>query len=274
MLRHRKRSLFDETTSAWLQKDSASSLGGWSSEAIQTSTNLHRMAKNDLNGQLHFYVRDFVERFSKRIQTSSIQTHFQLLCVNATELPALLDTSTLASRFDRIEVSNIADEAYLGIRKTLATFAPLLKKRDVNPKATLLTPFLNACEMADRMMGNDRNSRIVEQQLKDVLAYTKASPLSILNPASAEMLKFAAAKDLVRDFDQIFGYYMDRFGFGACAQSAGVRIKAKNTIIEAWPMRLRKKPGEEGAEEDFERLLASTCIGAERYVEWTLMDTH
>lgn len=48
----------------------------------------------------------------------------------------------------------------------------------------------------------------------------------------------------------------------------GVKMRQRNAVVEPWPMRLKKKPGEEGADEEFQSLLASSSSGAERYVEW------
>ena len=45
-------------------------------------------------------------------------------------------------------------------------------------------------------------------------------------------------------------------------------MRQRNAVVEAWPMRLKTKPGEKGADEEFQSLLASSCTGAERYVEW------
>lgn len=45
-------------------------------------------------------------------------------------------------------------------------------------------------------------------------------------------------------------------------------MRQRNAIVEAWPMRLKKKPGEKGADEEFQNLMASSSSGGERYVEW------
>ena len=49
--------------------------------------------------------------------------------------------------------------------------------------------------------------------------------------------------------------------------SAGATIK-DNTVTERWPTRLRLKPGQDGAQEEFDDLLGSSLTGMERYVEW------
>jgi hypothetical protein len=49
--------------------------------------------------------------------------------------------------FDRIDVSNIADNGYLGIFETLRVFLPLLKTLRENPNAILLTSFVGALKL-------------------------------------------------------------------------------------------------------------------------------
>jgi hypothetical protein len=45
-------------------------------------------------------------------------------------------------------------------------------------------------------------------------------------------------------------------------------VKEKHTVIEKWPFRLKLQPGQPGAQEEFDRLLAGGVAGKERYVEW------
>lgn len=48
----------------------------------------------------------------------------------------------------------------------------------------------------------------------------------------------------------------------------GVAIKEKHTIIEKWPYRLKLRPGQPGAQEEFDRLITGGVSGKECYVEW------
>jgi hypothetical protein len=48
----------------------------------------------------------------------------------------------------------------------------------------------------------------------------------------------------------------------------GLTMKRHHTIVEKWPMRLKLRPEQVGAKEEFEILLSSSHSGAERYVEW------
>jgi hypothetical protein len=50
----------------------------------------------------------------------------------------------------------------------------------------------------------------------------------------------------------------------AIVKEVRLEMKEKNTVIEKWPMRLKK----EATKEDFDILNASGHMGSERYVEW------
>ena len=117
-------------------------------------------------------------------------------------------------------------------------------------------------------MGNERNQDVFSARMAQVIKYLHLTPFNRPAPNSAETIRILAAKDLVRDYDRIFDFYKGAVGFEACAKNVGVRMRERNTVVEAWPMRLKKKPGEEGAEEEFQRLMASSSSGAPRYVEW------
>ena len=262
--------LFDATTSAWLQNDSTSPLEGWSMQSIQDPSNLQRTVRNDMNGLLYFHIRTVVKDFCSRIQHSPSKIHFILYSLDAATLPSTFSVQVQTMGFDRIEVSNIADEGFLGLLRTLQTFGPLLKRPNHNPNASLITLFLNACEIADREMGNDANKAILEQQLKQAVSYFHLDPLQVLGMRndSVMTMRIMMARSLLRDYDRIFEFYTDQLDFSKLADSAGVKMRKRNKVVEAWPMRLQKKYGEDGADEEFGALMASSHTGAERYVEW------
>ncbi|KAL8792020.1 MAG: hypothetical protein Q9195_005361 [Heterodermia aff. obscurata] len=252
--------LFNETNSTWLQKDSASPLDGWS---IQNPSNLQLTPKNDINGRLYFYVREFIQEFCRRIQHPLSRTHFTLFCLDAAHLPKYLKRPV----FDRLEVSNIADDYYLNVHRTLAIFAPLLKSPSVNPHAALITLFLNACEMVDYVSVPN----IDRANIAMIMRYahlTHSDMIKAVNPATPEAFKFYATHQLLRDYDRLFADYEARVKISEAARNAGLRMRVLNRVIEAWPMRLKKRPGDQGAEEEFKALMESGCTGAERYVEW------
>lgn len=61
---------------------------------------------------------------------------------------------------------------------------------------------------------------------------------------------------------------MRRYKFRDIEELTGISMKERHTIIEKWPLRLKKKPHQRGAQEEFKLLLASAHTGVERYVEW------
>jgi hypothetical protein len=65
--------------------------------------------------------------------------------------------SSIISSLTAFKVSNIADAGYLGIRGTLAALTPLLEPPERNPKATLITLFLNAV-MEIAKAGDEKDS--------------------------------------------------------------------------------------------------------------------
>ncbi|CAL8583940.1 hypothetical protein XPA_009550 [Xanthoria parietina] len=213
--------LFNEDDSTWLQMDSADPRNGWPMPSTLSKLHADRNAENDVNGLLYFHIRSVIERFCHRLQNPVSKVKLILYCVDAASLPGCLGTETRASGFDRIEVSNIADEAYVGLARTLGTFTPLLKSHGVNPHATLITLFLNACEIADRQMGNRSDSKIQSSQMKQAMKYLPFSPRQMGTANSTEVMKMMIANDLVRDYDRIFAYYMDVVRFEATSKQAG-----------------------------------------------------
>jgi hypothetical protein len=61
---------------------------------------------------------------------------------------------------------------------------------------------------------------------------------------------------------------MKDFPFSEAAQLIGAAMKEKHTVIEKWLFRLKLRPGQPGAQEEFDRLLSGGVSGKERYVEW------
>jgi hypothetical protein len=51
-------------------------------------------------------------------------------------------------------------------------------------------------------------------------------------------------------------------------------MKEKHTVIEKWPFRLKLRPGQAGAQEEFNRLLSGGVSGKERYIEWQRICTY
>jgi hypothetical protein len=61
---------------------------------------------------------------------------------------------------------------------------------------------------------------------------------------------------------------MRELNFAEMTPHIGLMVKEKHTIIEKWPMRLKRSLPQPGAQEEFDILQASGHSGSERYVEW------
>lgn len=60
---------------------------------------------------------------------------------------------------------------------------------------------------------------------------------------------------------------MQHHNFRRISKDLDIVLKP-NTITESWPTRLKLKPGQEVAQEEFNTLLGSNLTGLEHYVEW------
>jgi hypothetical protein len=56
--------------------------------------------------------------------------------------------------------------------------------------------------------------------------------------------------------------------FYEVGETLGAMMKEKHTIIEKWPYRLKLRPGQPGAQDEFDRCLMKGVSGKERYIEW------
>ena len=61
-----------------------------------------------------------------------------------------------------------------------------------------------------------------------------------------------------------FQRFMDECRLEKMGKASGLQMKLKNTIVEPWPIRLKKN----ATQDEFDVLLASSHVGSERYVEW------
>ncbi|KAI1262719.1 hypothetical protein F5Y18DRAFT_438850 [Xylariaceae sp. FL1019] len=264
-----------DSSREWPMMDSADPLDGWSAKTFLATK--AGPAKKDAYGQLYHYLKRVFTRFHARLRSNAVS--FELYHVDARALD-----KTLAGRhFDRIEVSNICDTYCLGIRTTLATFSPLLRSPSLNSHATLVTLFLNAVPEAKMMarlanpilasMSARHEMRIALEYLTHGLERPRGSPTKIENFLEIQTIKTASAVDMVSDVDAYFNQYMDFCDFAEAALVAGVAMKAKQTVIPPWPLRVDGgiRPTQKDRE-DFMLLLSSAHVGHERYVEWKVED--
>ncbi|KAH0425491.1 hypothetical protein CcaCcLH18_10950 [Colletotrichum camelliae] len=244
---------------SWPMYDDADPLDGWCANGVQkTQTG---PATADIYGKLFISLRTILQTFLRRISSSQIS--FRLFHMNVAALPNFLETSS----FSRIEVSNISDAGYVGIHRTLGLMIPFLQSPLINPFATLITLFMNAVAEkvteAEKLAGMKADGAVT----KRVCKYLSLNEYP-LTRHNTTIFKFVAAQDCVATYDHIFDRYAAELMFSESARLFGATMKEDNTVIEKWPFRLKLRPGQTGAQEEFDRLLRGGVSSQECYVEW------
>ncbi|KAI0850207.1 hypothetical protein F5Y00DRAFT_43671 [Daldinia vernicosa] len=248
-----------QTISSWPLDDKADPLGGWPLDEVRATSS---RIPQDIYGKLFSYLRGVFSAFLRRIATRKI--HFELFNLDAKELIQHLVVEE--GVYDRIEASNISDTCWLGTRETLRCLSPLLKTPADNPHATLITVYLNA--VMETAKSSDAEGE--ELDVARTLEYmTNIQDINIIrNPQGAEMYRVWDARGFTYDVDKLFSKYMAVQHFEDIERDLHVTMKEQNTIGDAWPTALKLRPGQEGAQEEFDDALASSYTGVERYVEW------
>lgn len=137
-------------------------------------------------------------------------------------------------------MSNIGDRGYIGPQTTIGTFGPLVKDKIHNPHATLLALFLNAVH---EEFGELDSLKAIKSESDHLRRYLPLNPTMLQSGGEfkADSLRFNDARMMVRDFDALFHRFMHECQFPEISRAAGLAAKTTNTIIEPWPMRLKKR---------------------------------
>ncbi|KAK4897238.1 hypothetical protein LTR49_028028 [Elasticomyces elasticus] len=72
---------------------------------------------------------------------------------------------------------------------------------------------------------------------------------------SADTLRIWDARTFVLEAEQRFQEYMNLYRFEELSTALHLVFKNENSIVEAWPMRLKLRHGEVGYQEEFDVLL-------------------
>ncbi|KAK7987452.1 hypothetical protein PG989_007767 [Apiospora arundinis] len=225
---------FFQNADTWPMKDNADPLHGWPSKVALTFSG---SATADIYGKLFYYLRALLQTFLGRLSSSNMS--FQLFQVDVIDLPDHLSSET----FSRIETPR------------------------ANKHATLLTLFMNAVDETitdqDKLSEMTPNSPVTKLLLKYL-----PPKRSRTSPYDPEIVKFSLARDIISTYDRFFDRYMKEHEFDDFAALLGAAMKPKQTIIEKWPYRLKLRPGQTGAQEEFDSLITKGVTSKECYVEW------
>lgn len=129
--------IYDPFTDDWIVPDCIDPTDGWDMNKVLEFGKSINLPKNDLMGNLYFYVRDRLCKVANLFQTN--QLTFDIYCQDACELAKICLKQVM--KFDRIDVSNICDDNYLGLDQILTDWSPLLN--DKNKYSALITCFIN-----------------------------------------------------------------------------------------------------------------------------------
>ncbi|KAJ5674950.1 uncharacterized protein N7477_004884 [Penicillium maclennaniae] len=143
---------------------------------------------------------------------------------------------------------------------------PLLQTPVENPHATIITLFMNAVEGTmtnkDRIWGLTTNSR----ETRRLLEYLP--PKRATSRFDPTIIKFRVGRERVETYDHIVDRFLKDHEFREAGEASGEMMKEPHTIIEEWPSRLKLRPDQSGAQDEFDRRLREGVSGKERYVEW------
>ncbi|PLB54875.1 hypothetical protein P170DRAFT_483657 [Aspergillus steynii IBT 23096] len=257
-----------QTPDSWPMPDSADPLNSWSLEdVLHTSSG---PATADTYGKLYFHLRGVFGSFMHRI--SDAEVSFEFHHVDASYLPNRLQTGS----FSRIDNANYAVLGVEHLRHrisgdTLYLMIPLLQPHTENPHATVITLFMNAIDQvmtdADRMQIIEHDSRIKKDLPRFLPQNTR--PCSPYDPS---IVKMVFAGGVIARHDHIFNRYQNGLHFREAGEAFGARMKKRHTIVDRWPCRLKLRPDQAGAQEEFDRCMRQGNTGKERFVEWKRME--
>ncbi|KAL9049690.1 MAG: hypothetical protein Q9162_007084 [Coniocarpon cinnabarinum] len=246
----------------WLQRDSQDPLEGWSMSDISKlckNASARPALQNDLYGQLSFFMRHLLAIVHRRLREQPC--YFNMSCLPVSQLGAVVVEGSL----DRIEVSNIIDEHYIGVSATLNACAPFLQTR--NKHATIIGVFINVMhipEQWNRIAFGPTRTQL--QQSGNFLQYRPTSRLSSVE--DPHIICLLEATSMFAPLDAWFRDFEYTSQLVALSRGYNLKMKQTHTIISKWPLRMTKTFGQPGAQEEFDNLLAFGTNGFERYVEW------
>ncbi|EPQ57739.1 hypothetical protein GLOTRDRAFT_37501 [Gloeophyllum trabeum ATCC 11539] len=138
------RSLFSHK-GVWLQNDHVTPLESWDLKSVIECGRRHGAQRADIYGCLYFFLSDQLRIFARRLRRFNISFH--VFNRDVRDFAESIKANALASAgipphifFDRIEVSNIMDIEYVGVRRVLEDWGPLLRD---SKTSTIIAYFMN-----------------------------------------------------------------------------------------------------------------------------------
>lgn len=101
------------------------------------ASNPYDVPENDVYGRLYFYIVDRMKKFVSLANTKKVE----ILLTSQNAVNLMQDLRKAKRSFDRVDVSNITDSNYVGMKAIQVLARPLLNDR--NPCSTLITTLMN-----------------------------------------------------------------------------------------------------------------------------------
>ena len=262
----------------WLLSDSASLLKGWSFEMHRQFRGVN-VPSNDRYGTAYFYIRNVLNTFSCHLHDANLDIKLHIMCQNASTLPEFILNipitdawkSFTPERFDRIEVSNMPDACYLGIKRVLELYSPLLKSPTENPHATLLTLFLKATSEIGESNSEFNSIDMKGKFILQVCQLYGAIDIKFLNKhkQNAEFLWRLDLAEILQDFPAILHRYAKKHKIKEIAETMRIRPKEKPSLVsKKFPYMIDQKLKECDLKSQLENTNKQGFSGGECYIEW------
>lgn len=212
-----------------------SPLHGASIADLKNCRNELGLPEYDLYGAFFYQRKQMLDDFRKVLSTRKINIDIYL--GDAIALSNIIkgqqkQGDEYNGTFDRIDISNMVDEIYLGVKLSLQTFIPLLKSKTINPNATLTAYFMKTgCE------------RKVPRDLKETFEQFRDSFLQEewkdLGPRGKDFYRqrLAIIRDILWPPWRLFNRYCIEMKFDEAAKESEACMRSENLIGPKWPMR-------------------------------------
>ncbi|KAF7762529.1 hypothetical protein Agabi119p4_9122 [Agaricus bisporus var. burnettii] len=216
----------------WLQRDYADPLSGWNPDEVIKAGKAHGAQAEDIYGCLYFFLLDELSSFARRLR--QLRITFNIYNLTASDLSLAIRHNSFWSegipasiRFDRIEVSNILDVNYIGIRGVVSNWASLLSK---SSSATILGYFMNWTMLQeDGDMSTGKDLRAVQRVARVWAAKMKAEgrqgdPVQLLLTSLPDL-------NALNDNSGPFMRYLNKQGLDGILQSTKLKLRKTHTIV-------------------------------------------
>ncbi|RXW23557.1 hypothetical protein EST38_g2280 [Candolleomyces aberdarensis] len=218
----------------WWQSDSASPLNGWDPCEVIKTGKRYGAQPEDIFGCLYFFLSEQLRTFARRIREMRIA--FKLFCWSPCEVGEFMKKNVFedidlpsATRFDRIDVSNIMDQDHrFGARleNVLEVWGSLLSER---PSAALVGCFIFW------FVGNDGSSSANSGEKIALECTQRLVDLEQMNDKLANLVtqKYMATYNLDAVFEnsKAFIAYLRKNGLTEVLEKTNLKLRDQNTIL-------------------------------------------